>query len=401
MTRSFVADQPTWRSRRGTFPLIAALVIGLTLSLLPAANASADDHDVAEVVVVHGVPGLVVDVLANGAAVLPEAEYLDTAILEVPEGDYTLAVAEPGSTVAILDLDVSLEAGDSVTVAAHLDAAGDPTLDAWFNDVGDTGVQVFHLADFMDVSLIVDGEILVDDIANGDVLKLDVPSGTILPDVGVGAAGSAEAAIGLGDVEIPFGTALLVYAVGPPGVDALPDLIIEAVGAVDFRDVFADNTHRQAIFALAAAGIIRGFPDETFRPNRGITRGQVATLLARAEELEPADGPYDFPDIEGSVHAGNIQALADAGIVTGRSDGTFGPNDPIQRDQFASVVARWLEIEEIADGPFTDVVPGSTHAGSINALAELGIVNGRTPTQFLPLANLRRDQTATIIFNIG
>jgi 5'-nucleotidase / UDP-sugar diphosphatase len=165
----------------------------------------------------------------------------------------------------------------------------------------------------------------------------------------------------------------------------------------DFPDLPADNVHRDAVLRLSAEGVLRGFEDGTFGPARATTRGQFATYLAGVGGLEPADAPYDFSDIDGNVHAGNIQALADAGIIGGFEDGTYRPGVALQRNQAASLIARWLEMQPIADGPFEDV--GGVHAGNVNALAEVGIIQGRTATTYEPTSPLRRDQTATISVN--
>jgi 2',3'-cyclic-nucleotide 2'-phosphodiesterase (5'-nucleotidase family) len=157
------------------------------------------------------------------------------------------------------------------------------------------------------------------------------------------------------------------------------------------------SVHYENILILAEAGIIEGYPDGTFRPRASVTRGQMASLLARTLELEPAGPPYAFTDIAGSVHAGNIQALYEAGVIRGFDDGTFRVNRPIARGQMASLIGRLLEVEPIATGPFTDVAPGSEHAGNINALADLDVMVGRTATSFEPRADTRRDQTASVI----
>lgn len=56
-------------------------------------------------------------------------------------------------------------------------------------------------------------------------------------------------------------------------------------------------------------------------------------------------------------------------MLEGFADSTFKPGIDVQRDQSASLMARWPGVDPQADGPFTDVVAGSTYAGAINALA--------------------------------
>jgi hypothetical protein len=130
-------------------------------------------------------------------------------------------------------------------------------------------------------------------------------------------------------------------AVLPPGPDRFPD--------------DDGSPHERNIDALARAGVIAGVGDGTrFAPNATVTRGQMASLLARFLDLlddgsvnrsfPPATDRDVFPDDRGSVHAQAIDRLAVQGVVQGRRDGTFGPNDGVRRDQLASFLARALDL---------------------------------------------------------
>jgi hypothetical protein len=161
-----------------------------------------------------------------------------------------------------------------------------------------------------------------------------------------------------------------------------------------FSDVRPTNVHAEAIAELAAAGILLGYQDGTFRPAASITRGQLASVIARAGEFAPVL-PAPFSDTAGNPHEGPIGALAAANILMGYEDGTFRPYASISREHVAVVIARWLGVDPVADGPFTDV---NRYAGQINALWEIGVVSGTTATTFSPLANIRRDQTASLVY---
>ena len=107
-----------------------------------------------------------------------------------------------------------------------------------------------------------------------------------------------------------------------------------------FGDV-AGTTHAGAIGAVAAAGIAGGFTDGTFRPGSPVTRGQMATFLSRALGL-PSGGAPTFSDVAGSAHGSAIASVAAAGIATGFSDGTFRPNRAVTRGQMATFLFRAL-----------------------------------------------------------
>jgi streptogramin lyase len=166
----------------------------------------------------------------------------------------------------------------------------------------------------------------------------------------------------------------------------------------NFPDVPPTNVHAADICALAADGILRGFRDGLYRPGLSISRGQAASVVARTAGLAPVTPrPPTFSDILGDTHQGDIEALAAEGIVLGYRDGTFRPGDALPRDEAASMLARWLELAEVANGPFTDVPAGSAHRGNINALYEEGIVRGTTSTTFSPSVDVRRDQFAALV----
>src|SRR5690606_29909881 len=77
---------------------------------------------------------------------------------------------------------------------------------------------------------------------------------------------------------------------------------------------------QRAIEALSAQGIIRGFPDGTFGPNKAITRAQFAKILAQVQDLEPKpEAAAQFADISDPEQRGWIGALVAAGLTTGTS----------------------------------------------------------------------------------
>ena len=165
-----------------------------------------------------------------------------------------------------------------------------------------------------------------------------------------------------------------------------------------FPDRGQDNVHLDHVCAMVLDQLLLGHADGTFHPGAPVTRGQVASVLVRGSELESIQtGHPSFTDTGGSVHAPAIEALHLAGMVAGFPDNTFRPNQPIQRDQLASVLAAWLEIDGRASGPFTDVPASSVHLDAINALHADGVVRGVTSTTCEPGAAVRRDQFAAFV----
>ncbi len=213
--------------------LTASLAVAALLAI-PAGAAIADSHDTGEVVIVHGVPGFEADILVNGeTSDFAGLSYGDTAVVDLPADTYQLGVAEAGSTDAVLEASATVEAGMSYSVVAHLDTDGDPALTVFANETDAPGIQPVHAANFGAVSIIAGGEIALDDVVNGQTARIDA-TGTV-PGVGIGVAGSDEAAIDLGDVDVPDDQLILAYAIGPDEGAELPDVEVVAV------DVMGDH----------------------------------------------------------------------------------------------------------------------------------------------------------------
>jgi hypothetical protein len=127
--------------------------------------------------------------------------------------------------------------------------------------------------------------------------------------------------------------------------------------AGQFPDVPDDSPHRDSIDALASAGIVAGRPDGTYDPGAPVTRDQMATFLSRAYEMasgEALTASRDwFPDDGGSVHEAAINEVTSAGLAGGRTDGTYGPRRSVERAQMASFLARTLSL--LVEGGHADL----------------------------------------------
>lgn len=200
---------------------VAAAPLALA-GLALAAPASASTGE-ATVSVLHGVPGLTVDVYANGEVLLPDfTPGTLTDPLQLPAGEYDLAVYEAGADPDAADPafqadDVAVPGGANVTVVAHLSADGTPVLTPFVNDVstlaaGEGRLTVRHTAAAPAVDVRAGGEVVVPGLENPDEAALELPAGTVSADVVL--AGTDTVAIGPADVDVAEGVATIVYAWG-------------------------------------------------------------------------------------------------------------------------------------------------------------------------------------------
>jgi hypothetical protein len=170
-----------------------------------------------------------------------------------------------------------------------------------------------------------------------------------------------------------------------------------------FADVRADSTFAASVACVLGAGIARGVTSTVYAPSTPVTRGQLAVFLtrvaARADVAVPSDGASRFSDLGRSPAEVReaAEALADADVVRGYDDGTFGPGQPVRRDQMATFLVR---LQTLLDGPrpepedcFADTA-GNVHADAIGTLCALGVATGDGAGTFAPAATVTRGQMA-------
>jgi Domain of unknown function (DUF4397) len=200
--------------------LVAASVLALAGGFLATVPAAA--VETAKVSILHGVPGLTVDVYANDQELLPNFQPGTLAgPLDVPAGTYTLKVFPdgqgPSGTPAIEAAGVQVPAGANATVAAHLDEGGNPKLTVFVNDTkpvpaGKARLTVRHVAAAPAVDVRAGGTPVIQGLTNPNEQSLEVAAGTVSADVVL--AGTTTVALGPADLNLAEGTSTIVYAWG-------------------------------------------------------------------------------------------------------------------------------------------------------------------------------------------
>lgn len=196
----------------------AAALSGASLALAPAAQAAED----AQVSVLHAVPGVTVDVYANGKALVTDFKPGTlTDPMAVPAGDYDLKVVAAGDGAdgkALIEADgVGVPAGANITVVAHLSASGKAVLTPYVNDTsaiaaGQARLTVRHDAAAPAVDVRAGGKPVFTDLTNPKEASADLPAGTVSADVVL--AGTKKVVIGPADLDLAEGVHTIVYAWG-------------------------------------------------------------------------------------------------------------------------------------------------------------------------------------------
>ncbi|MFM9412867.1 S-layer homology domain-containing protein [Peptococcus simiae] len=143
-----------------------------------------------------------------------------------------------------------------------------------------------------------------------------------------------------------------------------------------------------------------GYPDGTFGPNRGMTRAEVATMFTRLLKDRPVKGQSyasNFSDVHaGDWYANTVGYAVQKGIVSGYPDGTFQPNKPITRAEFAAIAARFAQLTAEDEVDFTDLSQGHWAYKAIRLAASKGWVSGYPNNTFAPEKAISRAEVTSI-----
>lgn len=182
-----------------------------------------------------------------------------------------------------------------------------------------------------------------------------------------------------------------------------------------FTDLGETHWAYEAVQFMYGLGIIQGYPDETFRAERPITRAEFIVMLMNMQKLlaqtsaAAGSSEYAFADqdaIGGWAWPAVEQALNEA-IVYGYEDGSFRPQAPIQRSEMIAILARTsmfqsllLEVPEWAPRPFQDAADIPSWAmEAVEDAQRIGMIQGREGHLFAPSASATRGEVAVLMYN--
>ncbi len=224
---------------------VAAVAVIATIGFGSAAGAQ---DGTGTVTVIHGVPGVDVDVYVNGDLTLEDFKP-DTVTdpLELPAGDYTVDIRPAGADPAsdpIITGSTTLPAGANATLIAHLEADGTPTLGVFVNDTAKTAagegrLVVRHTAAAPAVDVLAGGEAVITNLSNPDEATLDLPAATV--SASVAATGTTDPVIGPADVPVVAGQVTIVYAIGSLEDDTL-GVLVQTISVGEEAEAAAPTT---------------------------------------------------------------------------------------------------------------------------------------------------------------
>ncbi|MGE5372323.1 MAG: S-layer homology domain-containing protein [Solirubrobacterales bacterium] len=166
-----------------------------------------------------------------------------------------------------------------------------------------------------------------------------------------------------------------------------------------FSDVKADHPSAPYYRYVTARGMMKGYPDGSFRPDTSMTRAEMAAMLVHAKGLKPyTPRKAAFKDVNTKHWAfGQIEAASRAGLLKGYTNGTFRPNQPVTRAETAALLLKLTGQTSPAltlPASVRDVKPDSWAKKSIATVLDAGIMKTITPGSFAPDRPATRGQIA-------
>lgn len=182
-------------------------------------------------------------------------------------------------------------------------------------------------------------------------------------------------------------------------------LAVPVWAASRYADVPEDSWCAPYVAYVSEHGIFQGYEDGRFQPNTVMTRAMFVTVLHRMIGCPEPGRAVSFTDVAaGSWYAKAVAWGAENGVVKGYSQTSFGPNDPVSRQQlcvllvrFASLTGKQLPKLKPAER-FADESQISDYASeAVSDCQRAGVVQGMSNHQFSPRSSATRAQVAAVL----
>lgn len=181
-------------------------------------------------------------------------------------------------------------------------------------------------------------------------------------------------------------------------------IIAEREAKTPYDDMYDHAWAEVSVGVLARLGVLDGIAEESFEPDKEITRGEFIAMLMRGAKINGegegfADVPDDYP------FAKEIVAAKAIGVANGYDDGSFHPDDAVSRQDIGAFVFRALKYKQKMRGADISVLEGFSDSDEISDYAVeamCGVVNARLISgddrgKLKPLDNMTRAEAAVLI----
>jgi hypothetical protein len=170
-----------------------------------------------------------------------------------------------------------------------------------------------------------------------------------------------------------------------------------------FADITKQYKYYTELKYLANENVIKGYGDNTYRPDVTLSRLDAVLLLARSLKLDTTNAPdVNFVDVPKTYRFyKEIATVSSLGIIKGKDNGTrFDPYAPITRAEMAVILQRGFKLSGEGVMPFTDVAASSFAYNAITAMYVNDVTRGYSDGTFKPNDNVTRLTYALFLYRI-
>ncbi|MEW9179386.1 NEAT domain-containing leucine-rich repeat protein [Bacillus mycoides] len=191
-----------------------------------------------------------------------------------------------------------------------------------------------------------------------------------------------------------------IFFTGSVIQNVVNEKVVEEV--IEFKDVPKGHWSEEAINYLAKEKLFIGYGNGQFGFGDNITRGQVALLIQRYLKLDTdLEQKTMFTDTKGNMYEKAIDAVVQAGIMTGYGNDKFRPDGVLTRYEMAVVLQRVFQLKENENSveSFKDVPSGHWAEGYVKALVDNKVSKGDGKGNFSGDDFVTREQYAQFLYN--
>ncbi|MCF8011609.1 MAG: S-layer homology domain-containing protein [Clostridiales bacterium] len=179
----------------------------------------------------------------------------------------------------------------------------------------------------------------------------------------------------------------------------------------DFKDIEGHWAQKE-VKVMAGEGIIAGVTEQKFEPGEHVTRAQLAAILVRMLNIDNTNGSASgYQDVKQDAWYHNVvNTISQAGLINGYNENTFGPDNPVTRQQVAVILNRVIQKKGSFDrlnktinslNTFDDSESISSWARQSTAnMVQYGLIAGRQNNRFAPLDKTTRAEIVVLLYRL-
>ncbi|MBU8905936.1 S-layer homology domain-containing protein [Desertibacillus haloalkaliphilus] len=186
------------------------------------------------------------------------------------------------------------------------------------------------------------------------------------------------------------------------GASFVPSTENVEAATFSFLDVAEDAYYYEPITYLVNKGSVKGYNDQTFKPDDHVTRAEAAKMIADTIGLDTTGTTgSSFSDVEDDLwYTGAVSVMADLGVINGYPDHTFKPHEKVTRAEIAKMIVEAYQSidKQEADNLFDDVKDDAWYKQYVGALVENNVTTGKSASTFAPDDFVTRGEAATFLY---